>query len=117
MEFRRKRRKSVEIGLIPMIDVLLVLLFFFMVATTFRHQADIKLDLPKASAGEQNITGRQINLFVLADGSYRLDAGEDSAQHQNLSIVALKSVLQTLAPEANNGRLLSMPMAKLLIRR
>ena len=100
MEFRRKRRKSVEIGLIPMIDVLLVLLFFFMVATTFRHQADIKLDLPKASAGEQNITGRQINLFVLADGSYRLDAGEDSAQHQNLSIVALKSVLQTLAPEA-----------------
>ena len=100
MEFRRKRRKSVEIGLIPMIDVLLVLLFFFMVATTFRHQADIKLDLPKASAGEQNVTGRQINLFVLAEGGYRLDTGEAVAKNLDANLETLKSALQALPAES-----------------
>lgn len=100
MEFRRKRRKSVEIGLIPMIDVLLVLLFFFMVATTFRHQADIKLDLPKASAGEQHVTGRQINLFVMAEGGYRLDTGEAGSKSLDLSLETLKSTLQTLPAES-----------------
>ncbi|NBV74690.1 MAG: biopolymer transporter ExbD [Methylococcaceae bacterium] len=100
MEFRRKRRRSVEIGLIPMIDVLLVLLFFFMVATTFRHQADIKLDLPKASVGEQAVAGQQINLFVLAEGGYRLDTGEASAEHLSSGLESLKSALQTLPAES-----------------
>ena len=76
MEFRRKRRSSVEIGLIPMIDVLLVLLFFFMVATTFRHQAEIKLDLPKAGAGDSAVPGQLVNLYVLDNGTYRLESGE-----------------------------------------
>ena len=100
MEFRRKRRKSVEIGLIPMIDVLLVLLFFFMVATTFRHQANIKLDLPKSSAGEQAVTGQQINLFVLAEGGYRLGLGEADPRTLDSSLDALKSALQALPAES-----------------
>ena len=100
MEFRRKRRKSVEIGLIPMIDVLLVLLFFFMVATTFRHQADIKLDLPKASGGEQNVTGHQINLFVLAEGGYRLETGESEVKNLDANPETLKSALQALSSES-----------------
>lgn len=100
MEFRRKRRKSVEIGLIPMIDVLLVLLFFFMVATSFRHQADIKLNLPKAMAGEQNVPAQMINLYVLTDGSYRLESGEGSAPRQANDEVSLRAVLQSLKPES-----------------
>lgn len=76
MEFRRKKRAPVEIGLIPMIDVLLVLLFFFMVATTFRHHTDLKINLPEANGEEVDQAARSVNLFIDADGKYAL-AGED----------------------------------------
>ena len=58
MQFRRKRKTPVEIGLIPMIDVLLVLLFFFMVATTFRHHTDLKINLPEAEGSESEQPGK-----------------------------------------------------------
>ena len=100
MEFRRKRRSSVEIGLIPMIDVLLVLLFFFMVATTFRHQAEIKLDLPKAGAGDSAVPGQLVNLYVLDNGTYRLESGEAKNVALALSREQLAAALQQLPAAA-----------------
>ncbi len=76
MDFRRKKRAPVEIGLIPMIDVLLVLLFFFMLATTFRHHTDLKINLPEASGLDAEPAGKAINLFIDAQGKYAL-TGED----------------------------------------
>ena len=76
MEFRRKKRAPVEIGLIPMIDVLLVLLFFFMVATTFRHHTDLKINLPEASGEEIQQAKKAINLFIDSDGKYAI-AGDN----------------------------------------
>lgn len=72
MEFRRKRRTPVDIGLIPMIDVLLVLLFFFMVATTFRHHTDIKINLPEATGSEVEQQAKNINLLINVKGEYSL---------------------------------------------
>ncbi len=76
MDFRRKKRAPVEIGLIPMIDVLLVLLFFFMVATTFRHHTDLKINLPEVGGAESDQAGKSINLYIDAEGKYAI-AGED----------------------------------------
>ncbi len=101
MEFRRKRRSAVEIGLIPMIDVLLVLLFFFMVATTFRHQSDIKLDLPKASGNDTVSQTQVINLYIAANGDLKLavgDAGAVSSDQQTL--IEIKASLMALSAEA-----------------
>ena len=101
MEFRRKRRASVEIGLIPMIDVLLVLLFFFMVATTFRHQSDIKLDLPKASGNDAPVSSQVINLYIAANGDLKLVSGEtDQASSGTQSFEDIKATLMALPPEA-----------------
>lgn len=100
MEFRRKRRSSVEIGLIPMIDVLLVLLFFFMVATTFRHQAEIKLNLPKADGTETALPKQMINLYVADNGSYRLDAGEANPASASLNRENLITALKQLPVES-----------------
>jgi biopolymer transport protein ExbD len=101
MEFRRKKRAPVEIGLIPMIDVLLVLLFFFMIATTFRHHTDLKINLPEADGSEIQQQNEAINLFIDVKGEYAL-AGEDGKVQplpkQNLE--ALKNALQQLGPEA-----------------
>jgi biopolymer transport protein ExbD len=101
MEFRRKKRAPVEIGLIPMIDVLLVLLFFFMVATTFRHHTNLKINLPEASGEEIEQAKKAINLFIDAEGKYAI-AGEDGKPkplvEQNLT--SLKMALSELSIDA-----------------
>ena len=101
MEFRRRKRSPVDIGLIPMIDVLLVLLFFFMIATTFRHHTDLKINLPEAQGTEIQQQNKAVNLFIDAKGEYAL-AGEDGKVQplpkQNLD--ALKAALQQISAEA-----------------
>jgi biopolymer transport protein ExbD len=53
MNFRRgSSREEPEINLIPMIDVLLVILIFLMVTTTFTRFAEIKINLPTAEANK-----------------------------------------------------------------
>jgi biopolymer transport protein ExbD len=101
MRFRRKRRAPVEIGLIPMIDVLLVLLFFFMVATTFRHHSDLKINLPEAEGIEVLEETKAVNLYIDAKGAYSLD--DEKSKPQALAEQtpqALKYLLSQLSPEA-----------------
>ncbi|WAR43238.1 ExbD/TolR family protein [Methylomonas rapida] len=102
MEFRRKKRAPVEIGLIPMIDVLLVLLFFFMVATTFRHHTNLKINLPEASGEEREQASKAINLFIDADGKYAI-AGEDG-KAQPLAEQSLQSLKDALAAFSGDAK-------------
>lgn len=98
MDFRRKKRTPVDIGLIPMIDVLLVLLFFFMVATTFRHHTDLKINLPEAAGSEIDQQGKSINLLIDAKGAYSLADETGKAQPlANQSLDGLKAALSQLA--------------------
>lgn len=101
MDFRRKRRSQVEIGLIPMIDVLLVLLFFFMIATTFRHHTDLKINLPEAGGSESEQHGKTINLFIDAKGVYAL-TGEDGKTKtlEPQGVEGLKTALSLFPGEA-----------------
>ena len=80
MDFRRKKRAPVEIGLIPMIDVLLVLLFFFMIATTFRIHTDLKINLPEANGEASDQAGQAISLFIDAEGKYAIASQNGKAQ-------------------------------------
>jgi biopolymer transport protein ExbD len=100
MEFRRKTRQPVDIGLIPMIDVLLVLLFFFMVATTFKHSSNLKINLPEASS-EVQTHAKAINLFIDAKGVYAL--ADENGKYLPLpsqDIAGLKATLQQLPDSA-----------------
>ena len=62
MNFRPQRREEPELNLIPMIDVLIVLLIFMVLTTTFQQQASLEITLPDSSnatprsdSGEQAI--------------------------------------------------------------
>mgnify|MGYP001765976524 CR=1 FL=1 len=46
MKFRRKARENVEINLASLIDVVFILLLFFVVTTTFTRETQLKVDLP-----------------------------------------------------------------------
>ena len=71
MNFNRgKSREEVEINLIPMIDVLLVILIFVMVTTTFSQLSELKINLPQADAEKADTKPLSINVVVDAVGRY-----------------------------------------------
>ncbi|MBZ0105313.1 MAG: biopolymer transporter ExbD [Sulfuricella denitrificans] len=71
MNFQRGRSKEdPEINLIPMIDVLLVILIFLMVTTTFSQIAELQINLPTADAEKQAEKANEITVAVDASGRY-----------------------------------------------
>ena len=74
MNFRRGRgREDPEINLIPFIDVLLVILIFLMVSTTYSKYTELQITLPTADAEKALERPHQINVTVDAKGSYTVD--------------------------------------------
>ena len=62
-----------EINLIPFIDVLLVILIFLMISTTFTKFQEIAITLPTASGVETIDSAREINIAVSSDGRFALN--------------------------------------------
>ena len=74
MNLRPRHREDPEINLISMIDVLLVLLIFFMVSTTFNQEGRVKVQLPQASQLPQPRGAHDaLVITVTADGGYRVN--------------------------------------------
>ncbi|MFA5983173.1 MAG: biopolymer transporter ExbD [Methylococcaceae bacterium] len=101
MNFQRKKREKVDITLISMIDVLFVLLLFFMVSTTFNRYTDVKVKLPEANGDAADQPTKSVSLVIDADGVYYLK-GEDGLPHElvNQAPETLKVELQKLAASA-----------------
>jgi biopolymer transport protein ExbD len=60
MNFSRAKRPPLEITLTPMIDVVFLLLIFFMVTTTFNQQAELKINLPEANGAQAEAAEKMI---------------------------------------------------------
>lgn len=74
MNFRLGTRKEeLEINLIPLIDVLLVILIFLMVTTTYSRFSELQINLPTAEANKPEERPNQINVAVDGQGSYRIN--------------------------------------------
>jgi len=73
VNFRGRWKEDPEINLIPMIDVLLVILIFLMVTTTYSKYAELQINLPSAQAEPQTDRLNEINVTVSAAGDYTLD--------------------------------------------
>ncbi|MBS1134137.1 MAG: biopolymer transport exbD-related transrane protein [Burkholderiaceae bacterium] len=73
MRFRRPYEEEPEVNLIPLIDVLLIVLIFLAVSTTYSRFAELKIQLPSADATAPATPPNIINVAVTADGRYALD--------------------------------------------
>ena len=62
-----------EISFVPLIDVLLVVLIFFMATTTFTRFADLQINLPSAEANKPESKPLEVHVAVTADGRYAID--------------------------------------------
>ena len=85
MNFQRgKEKEPLEINLVPMIDVMLVILIFLMITTTYSKYTELQINLPSAQAERQLERPNEITILVNAQGQYVV----------NRNAVAFRSVEQ-----------------------
>jgi biopolymer transport protein ExbD len=70
MNFRPRREEEVDVNLTPLIDVVFLLLIFFMVSTTFIRESEIELTLPEASAEVREDPIDVIEVAIDANGRF-----------------------------------------------
>ncbi|TWG90138.1 biopolymer transport protein ExbD [Luteimonas sp. J16] len=76
MRIRDRRADDVpEINLVPLIDVILVLIIFFVITTTFDARSVLRVELPRAT-GEANTGSDSLSLLINAEGRYFVDDRE-----------------------------------------
>ncbi|SIT66114.1 biopolymer transport protein ExbD [Ectothiorhodosinus mongolicus] len=72
MRFRSEQAEDPGVNLTPLIDVVFLLLIFFMVSTTFDQDRLLQLELPKADSPLEDALPERIEVIVSADGSYQV---------------------------------------------
>lgn len=73
MKFRTSRRDAPEINLTALIDVVFLLLIFFMVSTTFEWRTELSIELPEASARESARDDAVVDVMIDAEGSVHVE--------------------------------------------
>jgi biopolymer transport protein ExbD len=109
MKFRpRAFREEPEINFIPLIDVLLVILIFLIVTTTYTKRTELQINLPTAEAGKPPERIDQIDIEVDAGGKYAINkrsvayGGKDSfAQELRRAAGDMKDPVIVISADAN----------------
>ena len=73
MKFSRRARQEVEVNLTPLIDVVFLLLIFFMVSTTFTKETHLSIDLPESSAQSNRVADLQIEILITREGDFAIN--------------------------------------------
>ncbi|MFN5348836.1 MAG: ExbD/TolR family protein [Polaromonas sp.] len=73
MNFRKRSRDEPDINLIPFIDVLLVVLIFLMLSTTYSRFTELQIKLPLADAEQQRDYPKEVIVAVGSDGRYMVN--------------------------------------------
>ncbi|NOY66279.1 MAG: biopolymer transporter ExbD [Gammaproteobacteria bacterium] len=89
MNLGGKKREPLDVNITPLIDVVFLLLIFFMVSTTFKKETSIKIDLPEASAKPVKNNKKTFELIVDSKGRYFI-------KNKGLVNQELKTVKQVL---------------------
>lgn len=99
MNFRRgSKTEELEINFIPLIDVLLVIIIFLVVSTTFSKFSELKINLPTAEATPQDKDLDRIDIVVTADNQYIVNnkkLSENSINDISNELKNLKSKINT----------------------
>lgn len=101
MKFGRRVKLEVDVNLTPLIDVVFLLLIFFMVSTTFIKDSHLSIDLPQADGEISQVASNSIEIIVSKTGQYAVN-----------DVALVSSSLRTLkaAIEKVSGGDSKMPM-------
>lgn len=75
MKFQHKNKEEFDLNLTPLIDVVFLLLIFFMVTTTFDKETELKIELPQAS-GEQKKAKQVVEISIDSKSRFYVDQKE-----------------------------------------
>lgn len=99
MNFRRGRsREEPEINFIPLIDLLLVILIFLMVTTTYSKYAELQINLPEATAEKTAERPQLINVGVDANSKYAIN-------NAPIAVANVESLANSLREAATAGNM------------
>lgn len=93
MQFKRTNRRDVDVNITPLIDVVFLLLIFFMVSTTFTDKTELVLELPEATGQAQLQRTESIEILVTRAGSFTIN----NQALINQDVESLKSGMSRLA--------------------
>ena len=99
MNFRPRRTEEPEINLIPFIDVLLVVLIFLMLSTTYSKFTELQLTLPTADTEKMRDRPKEVVISIAADGRYAIDKNA----LEDRSVDAIASALAGAAPAGGDS--------------
>lgn len=86
MKFSDRQEDDVQINLTPLIDVVFLLLIFFMVSTTFSKESELRIQLPESSdEPTQEQSTATLEVEISAEGAYGVKGPEDDAAKQILN--------------------------------
>jgi len=108
VKFRRQKRDEEFINLTSLIDVVFILLIFFMVSTSFTKESHLVVSLPEATGEVPQTPPEQIEILIMSDGSYAIN-GQALV---NTKIETLKSALEKTAGGNNKAPLVITADAK-----
>ena len=92
MNFRHRKDEIDEVNITPLIDIVFLLLIFFMISTTFKQEFEVGIELPKA-ASESKLVEKILEISIDKQGNYFLN-GQKLINTQSSTI---KQALQKLA--------------------
>ena len=98
MNLRPTPREPVDINLTPLIDVVFLLLIFFMVSTTFNRGSELSIELPAASADPQQQQADSIEVAIDAKGRFYVNG----RQLLNTQAKTLRQALRAAAGESDS---------------
>ncbi len=98
MNFRQTREKELDVNITPLIDVVFLLLIFFMVSTTFNRETEISITLPEASAQKVESKDQPIEVVIDRNGRYYIN----KRQVVNNRLETLRRALAETAGDKRN---------------
>lgn len=99
MNFRPRVKEEPEINLIPFIDVLLVILIFLMLTTTYSKFTEMELTLPSADTEQLRDRPKEVIVSIAADGRYAV--GKDALEDRSVDGIA--AALTSHAPAGKDS--------------
>ncbi len=72
MSFRRRIQESPKVDLTPMVDVVFLLLIFFMISTTFIERPGLSIDLPASSSEQVKLEDKEVQVYLAENGDIYL---------------------------------------------
>ena len=105
MKLERIKRRSggtLVLEITPLIDVVFLLLIFFMLATSFDERSAFKIDLPKSTAAKTKSTLKEVQVLVDKDRNVYLRYTDNSGKSQNEKLY-LTSFVSVVSEKLNNS--------------